>query len=131
METAAGIITTLFGLYLIALLIATLLKKNSVVKFFSSFAVSAKAHYTEQLLRMMVGSGLVVYSKKMLYPELFEIFGWVLIVTTALLLVMPWQWHYRFGKWAIPFMLKNLFFYAVFASLMGLVILYCVIAPLI
>ena len=47
MEILAGIITTLFGLYLITLLIVTLLRKKSAINYFSSFASSAKVHYFE------------------------------------------------------------------------------------
>ena len=32
----------------------------------------------------------------------FSVFGWVLMVTTACLLLMPWQVHDRFAKMAVP-----------------------------
>ena len=131
MKLLSGIITILFGLYLISLLIITLVKKQWVINYLSSFAGSAKAHYLEQLLRLIVGLALLVYSGEMLFPDAFRLFGWVIIVTTILLLIMPWKWHNRFGKWAIPFVTRNLSLYAVSAAIMGLVMLYCVIAPLI
>ena len=131
MEVVAGIITTLFGLSLITLLIVTLLKKEFAITFLSSFASSAKAHYIEQLLRLIAGLGLLIYSDNMLFPDLFGIFGWVLIATSASLIIMPWKWHNKFGKRAIPFVIRNLVLYAVSASIMGLVIMYCVIVPLI
>ena len=131
MEVVAGIITTLFGFSLITLLIVTLLKKEFAITFLSSFASSAKAHYIEQLLRLIAGLGLLIYSDNMLFPDLFGIFGWVLIATSASLIIMPWKWHNKFGKRAIPFVIRNLVLYAVSASIMGLVIMYCVIVPLI
>jgi hypothetical protein len=131
MEILTGIITTLFGLYLISLLILTLLRKKSSIIYFSSFASSAKAHYLEQLLRLIAGLGLLIYSEKMLFPKLFGIFGWALIATSILLFITPWKWHNKFGEWAIPFTIRNLILYSVSASILGLVILYCVIVPLI
>ena len=131
MEVVAGIITTLFGLSLFALLIMTLLKKEFTMKFLSSFASSAKAHYIEQLLRIIAGLGLLIYSDHMLFPALFKIFGWGLTASSALLIIMPWKWHNKFGKLAIPFVIRNLVLYTISASIIGLVIIYCVIAPLI
>lgn len=131
MVILAGTITILLGLYLISLLIVTLLRKKSAIIYFSSFASSAKAHYLEQLLRLIAGLGLLIYSEKMLFPELFGILGWALIAPSILLLITPWKWHNKFGEWAIPFTIKNLILYSVSASIMGLVILYCVIVPLV
>jgi hypothetical protein len=130
METLTGIITAMFGLYLITLLIVTLLRKKSAINYFSSFASSAKAHYFEQLLRLIAGLGLLIYSDNMLFSNLFGIFGWVLVATSILLIITPWKWHNKFGEWAIPFTIRNLILYAVSASIIGLVIIYCVIAPL-
>src|SRR5215471_12385925 len=130
MEVVAGIITTLFGLSLFTLLIMTLLKKEYTMKFLSSFASSAKVHYIEQSLRIIAGLGLLIYSDNMLFPDLFKIFGWGLTASSVLLIIMPWKWHNRFGKSVIPLVTKNVVLYAVSASIMGLAILYCVIAPL-
>lgn len=131
MKLVAGVITLLFGLSLITLLIVTLLNKKFATTFLSSFAGAAKAHYIEQLLRLMVGLGVLIYSNSMLLSDLFGIFGWVLTATSALLIIMPWKWHNKFGKIAMPFVIRNLILYAVSASILGLVIVYCVIAPLI
>ena len=131
MKIVAGIITLLFGLSLITLLIITLLNKKFATTFLSSFASSAKTHYIEQLLRLIAGLGVLTYSDSMLLPDLFGIFGWVLTATSALLVIMPWKWHNKFGKKAMPFVIRNLILYAVSASILGLVIVYCVISPLI
>ncbi len=131
MEIVAGIVTTLFGLSLISLLIVTLLNKRFATTFLSSFASSAKKHYIEQLLRLIAGLGVLIYADRMLLPDLFRIFGWLLTGTSALLMMIPWKWHHAFGKKAMPFVIGNLILYAVSASILGIVIVYCVIAPLI
>ena len=102
MKIVAGVITILFGLSLITLLIVALINKKLAATFLSSFGSSAKAHYTEQLLRLIAGLGVLIYSDRMLLPSLFEIFGWALTTTSALLIIMPWKWHNKFGKKAMP-----------------------------
>ena len=130
MELLAGSITTIFGLYLISLLIITITNKEKAVNYFSSFASSAKAHFLEQSLRLIVAISILIFSKSMLYSLGFEIFGWIIIISTIILILMPWTWHNKFGKWAIPFTIRNLYFYAVSASIFGIFILYCIVKPM-
>ena len=129
MEIVAGIITSLFSLSLITLLIVTLFKKETAIAFLSSFASSAKAHFIEQFYRLVAGLGLFIYADHMLFSGVFKIFGGILIATSVLLMIMPWKWHNKLAKWAGPIVIKNIVVYAVSASILGLLILYCVIAP--
>ncbi len=127
----SGIITVSFGIYLISLLIISILRKDTAISYFSSFASSAKAHYFEQALRLLVGWGLLMYSENMHFSFIFYYFGWLLIATTVVLIITPWRWHHRYGKWAIPLTIKYLKIYAIAACLLGFFILYCVIDPII
>lgn len=129
MEIVAGTITSLFSLSLVALLIVTLLKKETAIAFLSAFASSAKAHYIEQFYRLVVGLGLFIYADHMLFSGVFKIFGGLLIASSVLLIILPWKWHNKLGKWAGPIVIRNIVVYAVSASILGLVILYCVVAP--
>jgi hypothetical protein len=99
------------------------------VAFLSLFASSAKAHYIEQFYRLVVGLGLFIYGDHMLFSGLFKIFGGSLIATSLLLIMLPWKWHNKLGKWAIPILNRHIVVYAVSASILGLAILYCVLAP--
>jgi len=130
MEVLAGIITALFGLYLTSLFAIALVKKKSAINYFSSFASSAKSHYLEQFLRLTMGIGLIISSNNMMLSELFRILGLTLMMTSIVLLITPWKWHYKFGLWAIPLVIKNVYLYTLSASLLGILILYCLIAPL-
>lgn len=120
----------MFGLYLIGLLIITMLNKEVAVGYFSSFASSARAHYLEQLLRLIVGISMLLFSKSMVYAQFFEMFAWIIVLSTIVLILIPWTWHNKLGKWAIPLTIRNLRFYAVSASILGVFILYCVIKPM-
>lgn len=126
----SGSVIVIFGLYLIGLLIITILNKKIAVSYFSSFASSARAHYLEQILRLIIGVSMLSFSKSMLYARFFEIFAWIIIFSTIVLILIPWTWHNRLGKRVIPLTIQHLNFYAVSASILGAFILYCVISPM-
>ena len=60
----------------------------------------------------------------MWYSDLFKSFGWLIIVSAAGLFLIPWEWHHRFSKWAIPLVIRHLTLYAVGAFALGTLILY-------
>lgn len=126
----SGSVMVIFGLYLISLLVITILNKTIAVSYFSSFASSARAHYLEQILRLIVGMAMLLFSKSMLYAQFFELFAWIIILSTIVLILIPWTWHNELGKRVIPLTIRNLKFYAVSASIFGVFILYCVINPM-
>ncbi len=90
------------GFYFMALGVALLLFPAKAKRFLLGFASSPLVHYMELLLRFLVGTALIISAPHMLYSIPFKFFGWALLVTTACLLLVPWQWHYRFAKMAVP-----------------------------
>lgn len=90
------------GLYFIALAVVSLLMPVRANGFLLGFADSALKHYAELFVRLAVGSALILYAPRMLFSDAFELFGWVLLVTTACLLLIPWRWHHRFAQQAVP-----------------------------
>jgi hypothetical protein len=73
---------------------------------------------------------MLSFSKSMLYAQFFEMFAWIIVLSTIVLILIPWTWHNKLGKRVIPLTIQNLKFYAVSASLFGIFILYCVINPM-
>jgi hypothetical protein len=124
MRLLSGIVVVGLGLYLIGMAVVIALKPLLAERFLKSFARSARAHYTEQAVRLIVGVAIVVFAPSMWYSDLFKAFGWLIIVTTVGLLLIPWQWHHRFGTWAIPFAIRHLKLFAIGASALGTLILY-------
>ena len=51
---------------------------------------------------------MVIFAPSMWYPDLFRLFGWLIVVTAVALLLLPWRWHYEFGKWAIPLVIRHM-----------------------
>ena len=113
-----------FGLCLIGLAVVIVVKPLLAKRFLNSFASSARAHYTEQLSRLVAGTAIVILSPSMWYSDVFAPFGWLIVVTAVGLLLVPWHWHQRFSKWAIPLVIRNLKLFAVGAFALGGFILY-------
>jgi uncharacterized protein YjeT (DUF2065 family) len=60
----------------------------------------------------------------MRYPSLFTLFGWLIVVSSALLLLTPWQWHQAFGARVMPLVIRHMRVFALGAAALGVFILY-------
>lgn len=96
------------GIYLVALGAAARLSPERAQTFLSLLASSAAAHYIEVLVRSLVGAAFVIYAPMMNFAGVFAVFGWLLVITTAGLAVMPWRWHNRFAVWAMPYVFRSM-----------------------
>jgi hypothetical protein len=101
-ETLALVVVVLAGVYFIALGVASILLPAQATRFLLGFADSSLKHFAELLLRILVGGAFVAYAHRMLFQGAFSLFGWVLIATTACLLLIPWRWHHQFAQQAVP-----------------------------
>jgi hypothetical protein len=101
-EVFALVAVVLTALYLLALGAASLVAPARASRFLLGFASSLPTHFVELFLRLLVGAALVVYAPRMFLSSAFNLFGWVLLVTTACLLLVPWRWHHRFAQFAVP-----------------------------
>ena len=124
MNLLAGMVVVAFCVYLTGLAVLIATKPQLAERFLQSFASSARTHYTEQVLRLTAGGAIVVFAPSMWYTDLFKLFGWLLIVPAVALLLLPWQWHQKFGKRALPLVRKHLKLFALGAFALGIFILY-------
>ncbi len=124
MNILSGIIVVTFGLCLIGFALVVAVKRQLAEKFLRLFASSVKSHYTEQILRLIVGTAILIFSPSMWYSDLFRIFGWIIVITTVGLLVMPWRWHQRFAEKVIPLVIRFIAMYGVASFVLGAFILY-------
>ena len=123
-RSLSGIVVVGFCLFLTGLAVVSATKPALAERFLRSFASSARAHYTEQGLRLLVGVALVIFASSMWYPELFRLFGWLIVVTTAGLLLIPWRWHQKFATRVMPPVFGHLTLFALGAFALGGFILY-------
>ncbi|HSM68304.1 MAG TPA: hypothetical protein VK830_01215 [Xanthomonadales bacterium] len=54
----------------------------------------------------------------MAFAAFFEVFAWVLIVSSLVLFALPWKWHRRFAGWAVPLATRSMPLFAL-VSLAG------------
>jgi hypothetical protein len=125
--TAAEIVVVAFGLLLIAFTAVVFTKPAIAEPFLMRFASSARAHYAEQILRLLVGAALVVLSPTMWQPKLFWLVGWAIVVSSLALMCAPWRWHHRFAELIRPTFFRYLKLYAAGSFAFGALLLYGVL----
>jgi hypothetical protein len=123
-STLSGLVVVGFCLFLIGLAVVITAKPSLAERFLRSFASSARAHYTEQGLRLLVGGAIVNFASSMWQSELFTVFGWLIVVTAVGLLLTPWQWHHKYGMWVMPLVFRHLRLFALGAFTLAAFILY-------
>ena len=107
-ELLAPAVVLLAGLFLACLGGASLAAPASARRFLLGFATSPALHYLEQALRLIVGGAFVLHAPAMRFSLVFTVFGWVMVLTTAMLVLVPWRWHRHFAQQAVPQALRFL-----------------------
>mgnify|MGYP003407782027 FL=1 len=107
-DMLATAVVFLTGLYLVVLGVAAFVAPNVAARFLLGHAGSAAAHYAELLVRLIVGGALLLTADSMQFPAVFSAIGWVLLITAAGLLLVPWQWHRRFAQRFVPQAVRHL-----------------------
>lgn len=128
MSLLAGIVVVAFGLFLIGLSGIVFARPALAERFFLSFATSARAHYIEQVVRLLAGASLVVRSPAMWQTSMFRIIGWAIVISSVGLLLIPWRWHHRFGQWVLPTLIRHMTLYAVGLFAFGVFLIYGVLS---
>lgn len=126
-EILASAIVVLAALYLLGLAATSFLAPFHAARFLNGFAGSARIHFLEMLVRFIVGCAFITYAPRMLYPSAFLLFGWVLVVTTVILLLLPWRWHHRFARKFVPPITRHVWLFGIVSLPLGGVILFAVL----
>jgi hypothetical protein len=125
--TIAFVILILAAAYFLLLGAACLLVPSVAKRFLLGFAGSAGKHFLEMALRMIVGAALVAEGPNLPYSAVFTVFGWMLIGTTAVLLITPWRWHHRFASMVLPKVAGSLPLIGVVSTAVGAGIMWCLV----
>src|SRR5687767_7051421 len=115
----SGVVVVGFCLFLIGLAAVIATTPSAAERFLRSFASSVLAHYTEQGLRLLVGAAMVNFADSMRYSEVFKLFGWLVVVTAVVLLLIPWQWHHRFSTRVMPPVIRHMKLFALCVFALG------------
>lgn len=111
------------GLFLTSLGVAALLTPARASRFLLGFAATPVKHFTELALRFLCGAAFIAAAGRTNFASLFSAFGWILVVTTLGLSIVPWQWHRRFAAEAVPRALRFLPLIGIAAAGAGVLIL--------
>jgi protein-S-isoprenylcysteine O-methyltransferase Ste14 len=49
-----------------------------------------------------LGAAFLLQAERQLWPQLFQLAGWLLLGSSAVMLLLPWQWHQRFARHTVP-----------------------------
>jgi hypothetical protein len=124
MNAVAAVVVVVFGCALISFTGAAFAKPAIAERFLRAFASSARTHYAEQIIRLVVGAALVVLSPAMWQPTMFWLVGWAIVVSSAALMCVPWRWHHRLGERLLPMLVRHLRLYALGAFAFGALLLF-------
>ena len=113
-----------FGLFLVGLTVVAFTKPAVAERFFMAFASSTRTHYAEQVVRLLIGAALIIRSGAMWQPKAFWFVGWAIVLSSLVLIVIPWQWHQRFGEEVRPMLIRHMKLFAVGLLAFGLLLIY-------
>jgi hypothetical protein len=114
------------GLFFISLGFVSLLSPAHASRFLLGFAGSATKHYAELAVRFLAGGAFVIAAPAMRVSGMFSLLGWTLLATTTALLLIPWRWHHRFARRAVPEALRFLPLVGTSSAALGGLVLWAV-----
>ena len=126
-EAVSLAVVVVAALFFVALGAASLVKPPRACQFLLAFAGSPSKHYAELATRFLVGGAFLLAAPYALWPRAFSLFGWILLATTVGLLLVPWRWHYRFARRAVPEALRFLSLVGVASIVLGGLVLWAVL----
>lgn len=107
-EALATALVLLAGVFLACLGVACLVAPAQARRVLLGFSSSLALHYLELAIRLVVGGALLVVAPTMAFPRVFTAAGAVLVITTLVLVLVPWRWHRHFAQRTVPGVLRFL-----------------------
>lgn len=108
LHLAATALLVAVALYFIALGLLALARPAIAGRFLLGFADSANKHYAELAARLLAGGAMLVAGPTSAHPAAMATFGWLLVGSTSVMALIPWQLHDRFARAAVPRALRYL-----------------------
>lgn len=95
------------------------------LRWLSLMATTWQINVTELGLRGLAGVALVLRSDSSKAPDLFELGGWFILVSSMVLLLVPRRWHAAYAVWwSKKFSAKNVRLVSPLSGLFGLTLAY-------
>lgn len=98
-------------------------------RFLLGFAATARKHYAELAMRLVAGGATLVVAPHALHSVALAAFGWLLVLTTVAMAVVPWHVHRRFAEAVVPRALRFLPIIGIASLILGVLLLWNTISP--
>lgn len=123
-ETAKWIVI-LFGIFIIFVGFMMLFKPNKARTTLRKAGSTNFINYAEITIRIIPAVALILYANLAKFPEAFKVFGWIMLITSLVLYMVPRKLHHQFSMKSAD-ILKPIYFQLIspFAFLIGGLIIY-------
>lgn len=98
MQFAALLLVLAFAAWVAAGGLAGIAKPALARAWIGRFASSHGINIAEQAWRGLAGAALIVRAPLSLSPAAFTVAGWVMVVSSGLLLLVPLRWHAAYAR---------------------------------
>ena len=114
-----------FGIFIISIGFVMLISPTKARNTLRKAGSTNFINYAEITLRLIPAIALILCSEISKFPLAFEIFGWIMLITSLILYVVPRKIHHKFSMKSAD-ILKPFYFQLIspFAFLLGGLILY-------
>jgi len=114
-----------FGVFIIFIAFVMLINPKKARNTLRKGGSTNFINYAEITIRLIPAISLILYSKFSKFPEAFKIFGWIMLVTSLILYIVPRKTHHKFSMKSAD-ILKPIYFQLLspFALLLGGLIIY-------
>jgi hypothetical protein len=104
MQAIALLVVAAVSLWLIGVAFLMALRPRYCLRLFEKMSANLersnwRLQFTEQGLRVIAGVALIVRAPASKLPLVFDVAGWLLVVTSLLIMVAPIRWHGVYGTW--------------------------------
>lgn len=116
----------LFGVFIIFVGFLMLFKPENARAILRKAGSTNFINYSEITIRLIPAAALILYSDFSKFPLAFKVFGWVMLLTSAVLYIIPRKTHHAFSIKSAD-ILKPMYIQLIspFAFLFGGSIIYC------
>ncbi|MDP2061420.1 MAG: hypothetical protein U1C58_07530 [Flavobacteriaceae bacterium] len=114
-----------FGLFIVFIGFIMLVKPKNARAILRKAGSTNFINYAEITIRLIPATAMILHSDFSKYPEAFKIFGWIMLITSLILYVIPRKLHQKFSIKSAD-VLKPIYFQLIspFAFLFGGLIIY-------
>lgn len=99
MTDAGRILVFLFGAWLLALSLYMFMRPRWAIGLLSRMGSTASIHFSELGIRLAAGIGMIAAAPVSRAPDLLGVIGWFIAVSSAVLMLLPRQWHSSYSTW--------------------------------